>query len=139
MLAVLLSMALLKEKRTRSMASYNLDEGDVIDPVTYLPKCYAPVGQVYWKLFHDAIKCYDNREEHYKRAVSTELHRFLLAVSHEHLIAYLGQQGGKRRKSEDTAERILYYLNHNYSKPLCSTQLEEMSPREYYELSHNKT
>ena len=120
------AMALLAEKRRQSLISYNLDENDPTDPITYLPKHFHLSGGEFKSQLHAAVECYDSREEHYKRRASTQIHSFLLQVAHDHLLAQNSAQGRKMRKSDAVAERLLRFLNQNYSKRLTSRDIEEM-------------
>lgn len=120
------AMALLTEKRRQSLISYNLDENDPTDPVTYLPKHFHLSGGEFKSQLHAAVECYDSREEHYKRRASTQIHSFLLQVAHDHLLAQNSAQGRKMRKSDAVAEQLLRFLNQNYSKRLTSREIEEM-------------
>lgn len=120
------AMALLAEKRRQSLISYNLDENDPTDPITYLPKHFHLSGGEFKSQLHAAVECYDSREEHYKRRASTQIHSFLLQVAHDHLLAQNSAQGRKMRKSDAVAERLLRFLNQNYSKCLTSRDIEEM-------------
>lgn len=120
------AMALLAEKRRQSLISYNLDENDPTDPITYLPKHFHLSGGEFKSQLHAAVECYDSREEHYKRRASTQIHSFLLQVAHDHLLAQNSAQGRKMRKSDAVAEQLLHFLNQNYSKCLTSRDIEEM-------------
>lgn len=120
------AMALLTEKRRQSLISYNLDENDPTDPITYLPKHFHLSGGEFKSQLHAAVECYDSREEHYKRRASTQIHSFLLQVAHDHLLAQNSAQGRKMRKSDAVAEQLLRFLNQNYSKRLTSREIEEM-------------
>lgn len=120
------AMALLSEKRKKSLISYNLDEKDPTDPVTYLPKHFHLSGGEYKSQLRSFVECYDSREEHYKRRVSAALHGFLLDVAHEHLLAGICADGKKVRKSEKIAEELLRYLNQNYRMKLTGREIEEM-------------
>lgn len=118
------AMASLAEKRRQSLVSYNLDENDPTDPITYLPKHFHLSGGEFKSQLHAAVECYDSREEHYKRRASTQIHSFLLQVAHEHLLAQSSAPGRKMRKSDAIAEQLLRYLNQNYSKRLTSQGIE---------------
>ena len=120
------AMALLAEKRRQSLISYNLDEADPTDPMTCLPKYFHLSGGDYRPLLHTAVECYTAREEHYKRRTSTYVHSFLLSVAHEHLQAEHHTGGGSPKKSELIAERLLNYLNHNFSRRITSRDIAEM-------------
>lgn len=120
------AMALLMEKRRKSLISYNLDENDPTDPITYLPKHFHLSGGEFKSVLHAALECYDSREEHYKRRTSAQLHSFLLQVAHDHLLAQNSVRGKRLRKSEMVAEQLLYYLNQNYAKRLTSQDIEEL-------------
>ena len=116
------------EKRKKSLLSYNLDEGDVIDSIACLPKFFhIPDSMDYRPLFREAIDTYNRREEHYKRIASTDVHRFLLTICHEYLL-YQGKIDNSVhvRKSEYQAEQIMSWINSHYSSKLSSTTLEEM-------------
>ena len=121
------SLKELIEKRRTSIMSYNLDEADVIDPYTYIPKLFRLSDLEYRQRFHGIINIYDKREEHYKRVVSTEFHSFLLAVSHEYLMTNIAIQNKDCvKKAELIAEQLLEYINQNYTKKLKSADIEEM-------------
>ena len=120
------AMALLAEKRRQSLISYNLDEEDPTDPITYLPKYFRLSGGDYRSLLHTAVECYTAREEHYKRRTSTYVHSFLLSVAHEHLLTEYQCRSNSLRKSEVIAEQLLNYLNHNYSRRITSRDIAEM-------------
>lgn len=120
------AMALLMEKRRRSLISYNLDENDPTDPITYLPKRFHLSGGEFKSVLHAAVECYNSREEHYKRRASAQIHSFLLQVAHDHLLARNRAQGKRLRKSDMVAEQLLHYLNQNYTKPLTSQDIEEL-------------
>lgn len=120
------AMASLAEKRRKSLVSYNLDENDPTDPITYLPKHFRLTGSEYKQTLHAAVECYDSREEHYKRRTAARIHSFLLQTAHDHLLAQNGPGGKHMRKSEMAAEQLLQYLNQNYAKRLTSQDIEEM-------------
>ena len=119
-------MALLAEKRQQSLISYNLDDADPTDAITYLPKHFHLSGGEFHAVLRSAVECYDGREEHYKRRTSTQIHSFLMDVAHDHLLAQNCEQGKKLRKSEVIAEQLIHYLNQNYAKRLTSTEISEM-------------
>ena len=54
------------------------------------------------------------------------LHSFFLEVAHEHLLARGAAQGKKLKKSEVVAERLLHYLNENYTRPLSSQEIKDV-------------
>ena len=81
------AMSLLAEKRRLSLVSYNLDEADPTDPITYLPKQFHLPGSEFNTILRTALDCYNAREEHYKRRTAALLHSFFLEVAHEHLLA----------------------------------------------------
>ena len=120
------AMALLAEKRRLSLVSYNLDEADPTDPITYLPKQFHLPGSELNTILRTALDCYNAREEHYKRRTAALLHSFFLEVAHEHLLARGAAQGKKLKKSEVVAERLLHYLNENYTRPLSSQEIEDV-------------
>ena len=117
------AMALLAEKRRLSLVSYNLDEADPTDPITYLPKQFHLPGSEFNTILRTALDCYNAREEHYKRRTAALLHSFFLEVAHEHLLARGAAQGKKLKKSEVVAERLLHYLNENYIGRLFRRQM----------------
>lgn len=120
------AMALLAEKRRQSLISYNLDNVDPTDAITYLPKHFHLSGGEFNSVLRAAVECYDGREEHYKRRTSTQIHSFLLDVAHDHLLARNCGQGRNLKKSEMIAEQLLHYLNQNYAKRLTSSEIAEM-------------
>lgn len=120
------AMALLAEKRRQSLISYNLDDADPTDAITYLPKHFHLSGGEFNSVLRAAVECYDGREEHYKRRTSTQIHSFLLDVAHDHLLARNCGQGRNLKKSEMIAEQLLHYLNQNYAKRLTSGEIAEM-------------
>ena len=120
------AMSLLAEKRRLSLVSYNLDEADPTDPITYLPKQFHLSGSEFNTILRTALDCYNAREEHYKRRTAALLHSFFLEVAHEHLLARGAAQGKKLKKSEVVAERLLHYLNENYARPLSSQEIEDV-------------
>lgn len=120
------AMALLAEKRRQSLISYNLDNADPTDAITYLPKHFHMSGGEFNSVLRAAVECYDGREEHYKRRTSTQIHSFLLDVAHDHLLARNCGQGRNLKKSEMIAEQLLHYLNQNYAKRLTSSEIAEM-------------
>lgn len=120
------AMALLAEKRRQSLISYNLDNADPTDAITYLPKHFHLSGGEFNSVLRAAVECYDGREEHYKRRTSTQIHSFLLDVAHDHLLARNCGQGRNLKKSEMIAEQLLHYLNQNYAKRLTSSEIAEM-------------
>lgn len=116
------------QKRKKSILSYNLDEGNVIDSIACIPKHFnLPDSMDYRSALHMSIDTYNKREEHYKRLVSTDIHRFLLNVAHEYLL-YQGkiENSVHVRKSELIAEQILSWLNSHYASKISSKLLEEM-------------
>lgn len=121
-------IAEMLQKRKKSILSYNLDEGNVIDSIACLPKHFnLPDSMDYRSMLHMSIDTYNKREEHYKRMVSTDTHRFLLNVSHEYLL-YQGkiENSVHVRKSELIAEQILSWLNSHYASKISSKLLEEL-------------
>ncbi|SHL22555.1 AraC-like ligand binding domain-containing protein [Anaerocolumna jejuensis DSM 15929] len=116
----------LSEKRMISLASFNLDSGNVTDSLTCLPKLFSLPNQEFQTTLKQAIDIYNKREEHYKRIVSTQFHLFLLQAAHEHLMnSGTGQNPPHIRKSETVAEKILRYLNCNYSQKINSSLIEK--------------
>ena len=63
------AMAQLAEKRRLSLVSYNLDDADPTDPITYLPKQFHLPRSESHAALRAALDCYNAREEHYKRRV----------------------------------------------------------------------
>ena len=120
------AMALLAEKRRLSMISYNLDASDPTDPITYLPKHFHLSGGEFKAQLRSTVECYDAREEHYKRRASAQLHVFLLDVAHAHLLAENGANRKNLRRSEVIAERLLHYLNQNYTRHITSQEIAEL-------------
>lgn len=120
------AMAQLAEKRRLSLVSYNLDDADPTDPITYLPKQFHLPRSESHATLRAALDCYNAREEHYKRRAAALLHSFFLDVAHEHLLACGSAQGKKVKKSEIVAERLLHYLNENYARPLSSREIEDV-------------
>ena len=120
-----IAMAELAEKRRKSLISYNLDAQDPTDPITYIPKQFHLPGGEFRTTLHAAVECYNQREEHYKRVVSTLIHGFLLQVAHQHLVTGGAIQGKTRKRAESVAEQVVQYLNQNYSKHLTSQDISE--------------
>ena len=120
------AIALLAEKRKKSLVGYNLETVDSTPPITYLPKQFRLTGGEFKAQLRAAVDCYDSREDDYKRRTSTLLHSFLLQTAHEHLLSHNSAQGRKLRKSDVIAEQLLRYLNQNYTKHLTSTEIEEL-------------
>lgn len=120
------AIALLAEKRKKSLVGYNLEAVDSTPPITYLPKQFRLTGGEFKAQLRAAVDCYDSREDDYKRRTSTLLHSFLLQTAHEHLLSRNSAQGRKLRKSDVIAEQLLRYLNQNYTKHLTSTEIEEL-------------
>ncbi|MCR5279852.1 MAG: AraC family transcriptional regulator [Lachnospiraceae bacterium] len=118
------AMEELADKRRRTMVSYNLDVEDPTDSITYIPKQFSVREIDFRKILAGAVEEYDAREEHYRNRVSTVLHSFILDLAHEHL---LNEWTGKKQitKAEVVAERLIRYLNQNYSKPLTSREIED--------------
>ena len=58
--------------------------------------------------------------------ISQPLHPHRYDVAHEHLLARGAAQGKKLKKSEVVAERLLHYLNENYTRPLSSQEIEDV-------------
>lgn len=119
------AMLSLAEKRRKSLLSYNLDEGDPTDPITYLPKQFHMSGGDFKMSLHVAAEIYNDREEHYKRRTSALIHSFLLQIAHEHLLASETTSGRSIRKSEVVAEQLLTYLNQHYAEQLTSQGVAE--------------
>ena len=119
------AMAALADKRRKSLTSYNLDPGDPTDPITYLPKQFHLTGGEFKAELRHAVEVYDSREEHYKRRTSTLLHSFLLETAHENLLAHSRSPGKRIRKSDVMAEKLLRYVNQNYTRRLTSRDIEE--------------
>lgn len=119
------AMAQLAEKRRLSLISYNLDDEDPTDPVTFLPKQFHLPKNESNATLRTALDCYNAREEHYKRRTSAQLHCFLLEVAHEHLLTRGYAQGRTVKKSEIIAEQLIRYLNAHYASPLSSREIEE--------------
>lgn len=119
------AMLSLAEKRRKSLLSYNLDDEDPTDPITYLPKQFHMSGVDFKMSLHTATEVYNNREEHYKRRTSTLIHSFLLQVAHEHLMVSEAASRKMLRKSEIVAEQLLTYLNQHYAEPLTSQKISE--------------
>lgn len=115
----------MKEKRRQSLISYNLDEMDPTDPITYIPKQFHLSDPMFKTLLQTAVDAYDDREEHYKRVASAQIHSFLLQVAHEYLMAERTVSLKQRKKSEIVAEQVLKYLNQNYAQPLSGAMLAE--------------
>ncbi|MGB8452345.1 MAG: AraC family transcriptional regulator [Anaerocolumna sp.] len=119
------SMQELTEKRLLSLASFNLDTGNVTDSITYLPKQFLLQNQEFQTILKQAVDVYNKREEHYKRMASTQLHLFLLYVAHEYLVYKNSKSNMPHlRKSEVAAEKIIHYLNSNYSQKISSHFIE---------------
>lgn len=119
------AMEELSDKRRKTMVSYNLDKEDPTDPVTYVPKHFS-VGEIdFRQRLSAAVEEYDAREEHYRNRVSTMLHSFILDVAHEHLLREWTEKK-QVTKAEVVAERLIRYMNQNYSKALNSSQIEEL-------------
>jgi YesN/AraC family two-component response regulator len=116
------------EKRRKSIHSYNLDEGNITDSLTCLPKHFTlPDSMEYRPLLQTALDVYNKREEQYKRIASVDVHRFLLNVAHEFLL-YKGKVDNSVhvRKSEFIAEQIRSWLNSHYAQKINSKVLEDM-------------
>lgn len=114
------------EKRRISLASYNLDVGEVTDSIALFRKqCPLPNHQEYKALLNKAIDVYNRREEHYKRVASVELHRLLLNVAHEFVVTQAAATEMHITKSEVIAEQILNFLNENYTTKINSKLIEE--------------
>lgn len=119
------AMVELAEKRRLSLISYNLDDADPTDAITYLPKQFHLAANDGAAQLRGALDAYNSREEHYKRRAAAILHSFFLETAHEHLLRQSCAEGKKLKKSEVTAERLLRYLNENYAKHLTGRQIEE--------------
>jgi YesN/AraC family two-component response regulator len=117
----------LLNKRKISLVSYCLDEKDPTDPISYLPKKLTLPSKEYCSMLHASLGIYCRREEHYKRVVSTEFHRFLLKVAHDNLNIQYNKNGSKHvKKYEEKVEGLIYYLNANYSQKLSGNMIEEL-------------
>ncbi len=119
------AMEELAEKRRKTMISYNLDFEDPTDSITYIPKQFNVNSLDFRKVLSGAVEEYDAREEHYRNRVSATLHSFLLNVAHEHLLTERSEKK-KITKAEYAAERLIRYMNQNYSKPFSGSEIEEM-------------
>lgn len=119
------AMAALADKRRKSLTSYNLDPEDPTDPITYLPKQFHLTGGEFKAELRHAVEVYGSREEHYKRRTATLLHSFLLETAHENLLAHSRSPGKRIRKSDVMAEKLLRYVNQNYTRHLTSRDIEE--------------
>ncbi len=119
------AMEELAEKRRKTMISYNLDFEDPTDSITYIPKQFNVSSLDFRKVLSAATEEYDAREEHYRNRVSATLHSFLLNVAHEHLLTERSEKK-KITKAEYAAERLIRYMNQNYSKPFSGSEIEEM-------------
>lgn len=119
------AMSELAEKRRKTLVSYNLDNENPTDSVTYLPKHFHLSEADYRTALHMAVECYDAREELYRNRVAAILQGFLLDTAHEHLMSRWAEQK-KIKKSEVVAEQIIRYLNQNYAKPLTSQMITEL-------------
>lgn len=116
----------LADKRITSLASYNLDSGNVTDSITYIPKLFSIQNQEFRTILKESIDIYNHREEHYKRASSTLLHLFLLQVAHANLIQHNANQISTHiKKSAVVVEKILKYLNNNYYEKVSSSLIEK--------------
>ena len=108
------------EKRKKSLLSYNLDEGDVIDSIACLPKFFhIPDSMDYRPLFREAIDTYNRREEHYKSHYSSKISSKTLEEMFEINFDYIN-----RIFSEMTGQTIFSYLNMlriNQAKELIRT------------------
>lgn len=120
------AMVELAEKRRKSLVSYNLDDADPTDAITYLPKHFHTAKNDGASQLRMALDCYNGREEHYKRRAATLLHSFFLEIAHEHLLRQNCADGKKLKKSEVTAEQLLRFLNDNYAKRLSGREIEEI-------------
>jgi len=115
----------LRERRRLSLISYNLDEKENTDDLTYIPKQYHFAGQNYRQEMHIMIEIYNLREELYKRRTSALFHSFLLDLAHESFkdrIKVVGELGLHR--SELVVNEMIQYLNKNYVKKHTSTDIE---------------
>lgn len=117
------ALAMLEEKRRKSLISYNLDEADPTDSITYLPKHFHLAGDEFKAVLHTAVECYVAREEHYKRRASAYIHSFLLNVAHEHLLSHNQSERKNINRSEIVVEDLLHYLQHNYAKRITSEDI----------------
>lgn len=115
----------MKEKRRKSLMSYNLDEEEVIDPYTCLPKKFHLAERDFRQKMKHAIEIYNQREEHYRRRTASEMHSFLLEVAHNYLIYCMGHSGARKKRADLAAEQLLQYLNNNYSEKIRSSDIEE--------------
>lgn len=120
------AMAELAEKRRQSLVSYNLDDADPTDAITYLPKQFRLAKSDGASQLRTALDVYNSREEHYKRRAAALLHSFFLETAHEHLLWQNCTEGNKLKKSEVTAERLIRFLNDNYAKRLTSREIEDV-------------
>jgi len=115
----------LEEKRRKTIISYNLDVDPPTDSITYIPKEFRIKETDFRSILSLATEIYDARDVHYRNRVSTLLHGFILNVAHEHLVE---EWSDKREinKSEVVAEKIIKYLNNNYSKQISSSDISDM-------------
>ncbi len=120
------SLTAFQENRRKSLVSYNLDEQDPTDSVTCIPKRFHLRNSRIKNRLASAVDYYNSREENYKRKTSSELHLFLLDIAHEYLLSENHLSKSKINKSEATVEKILTYLNANYSQHITSKDIVEI-------------
>jgi len=97
----------------------------VTDPITYLPKLFTRHTPEFRTILKWAAEEYNQREEHYKRLASAELHVFLLRLAHDNLIQNKKSDIIPIKKSEVVAENILRYLNTHYMQRISSVDIED--------------
>ena len=114
------------ENRRKSLISYNLDEQDPTDSLTCVPKLFHLRNSTIRTRLSSAVEYYNSREENYKRKTATELHLFLLDMAHEYLLSENNLSKSKINKSEAIVEKILAYLNSNYSQHMTSKDIAEI-------------
>jgi YesN/AraC family two-component response regulator len=134
------------EKRRISLLSYNLDEKDPTDPYAIFSKLDNIIDYQEIKgILNHAVSVYNRREEHYKRAASTELHRFIMDIAHAFVLNQNTIKNGSMiKKSVTKVEGILNFLNSNYMHKITSTMIEEQYEvnfdyinRVFYEVTGN--
>ncbi len=113
------------ENRRQSLISYSLEAQDPTSSTTYLPKLFHLRSSQIRTRLSSAVNYYNSREENYKRKTATELHLFLLDMAHEYLLAQNNLSKSKINKSEAIVEKILSYLNANYSQRITSADIAE--------------
>lgn len=120
-------IAEMQEKRRLSLISYNLDEKDSTDDLTYIPKKYHFSGQTYRQRMHEMVDVYNLREELYKRRTSSLFHIFLLDLAHESLMNQIEITGaGRARRSDLVVDEMIQYFNGNYARKYTSEDIESM-------------